>query len=157
MIRRSPSLNSAVFPTYCSAMLPCLLGLSLFPRTQTFLGCPVPTVIREIGIHRHLYSTIVSMQPAASVGPTSINDMPSGHPREGVKARDQAILLVSVPIFSIQILTTSPALRNSPRAEPTPAGVPVRIRSPGGSVIPLDNRSICSARLKIMSLLCESC
>src|SRR5216684_6878255 len=82
MIRRSPSLNSAVFPTYCSAMLPCLLGLSLFPRTQTFLGCPSHGQ-REIGIHRHLYSTIVSMQPAASVGPTSVNDMPSGHPREG--------------------------------------------------------------------------
>ena len=33
---------------------------------------------------------------------------------------DHAILVVSVPIFSIQIFTTSPALRNSPRAEPTP-------------------------------------
>src|SRR5262249_49303479 len=43
----------------------------------------------------------------------------------------QAILLVSSPIFSIQILTTSPFLRNSPRPAPTPAGVPVRIRSPG--------------------------
>src|SRR5262249_2833283 len=97
------------------------------------------------------------MQPAASVGPTSVKTCLRRHPSEGVELRDQAILLVSVPIFSIQILTTSPALRNSPRADPTPAGVPVRITSPGGSVIPLDNRSICSARLKIMSLLLESC
>src|SRR6185369_16339944 len=96
------------------------------------------------------------MQPAATLG---------GHPprhawkalAEGPGPGAQAILLVSVPIFSIQILTTSPALRNSPRAEPTPAGVPVRTRSPGWSVIPLDSCAICSARLKIMSLLLESC
>src|SRR4029078_7233406 len=65
------------------------------------------------------------MQPAATLG---------GHPprhawralAEGPGPGAQAILLVSVPIFSIQILTTSPALRNSPRAEPTPARVPAR-------------------------------
>src|SRR5262249_8411726 len=97
------------------------------------------------------------MQPAASVGPTSVNDMPSAYPCVGLTAGDQAILLVSVPIFSIQILTTSPALRNSPRAEPTPAGVPVRIRSAARSVLPLDICPISSASVKIMSLLLESC
>src|SRR5262249_27458234 len=42
-----------------------------------------------------------------------------------------AILLLISPMPSIQIFTTSPALRYSPRPAPTPAGVPVRIRSPG--------------------------
>src|SRR5262249_5633202 len=42
-----------------------------------------------------------------------------------------AILLLISPIFSIQIFTTSPALRYSPRPAPTPAGVPVSTRSPG--------------------------
>jgi hypothetical protein len=42
-----------------------------------------------------------------------------------------AIVLLSVPIFSIQSRTVSPGLRNSGRAAPTPAGVPVRIMSPG--------------------------
>ena len=42
-----------------------------------------------------------------------------------------AQVLVRVPIPSIETFTTSPALRNSLRASPTPAGVPVRIRSPG--------------------------
>ena len=42
--------------------------------------------------------------------------------------------LVSVPMPSIEALTTSPALRNMPRAMPTPVGVPVAITSPGSSV-----------------------
>lgn len=46
-------------------------------------------------------------------------------------------LLVSVPIFSISTLTTSPSLRNNGgwRVKPTPSGVPVRITVPGNSVI----------------------
>src|SRR5713101_4487680 len=74
-----------------------------------------------------------------------------------LKSHNQASLVVSVSFNSIQIFTTSPALRNSPRAEPTPAGVPVRIRSPGWSVMAFDSCSICSAKLKIMPLLLESC
>jgi hypothetical protein len=41
------------------------------------------------------------------------------------------ILLVSVPMFSIHTLATSPDFRNSRRAAPTPDGVPVRMMSPG--------------------------
>src|SRR5262249_1666311 len=106
-----------------------------------------------IGIHPNLYNTIAGTEPAPRRGPACrmaclcVAAAPCDH----------AILLVSVPIFSIQILTTSPALRNSPRAAPTPAGVPVRMMSPAYSVIPLDNCAICSARLKIMLLLLESC
>jgi hypothetical protein len=44
---------------------------------------------------------------------------------KALKSHNHAILVVSVPIFSIQIFTTSPTSRNSPRADPTPAGVPV--------------------------------
>src|SRR5207249_371310 len=73
---------------------------------------------RGSAIHGHLYSTIGWIQPAASVGRASLSDMAL---RRG-PGRNQTILLVSVPIFSIQILTTSPGLRNSPRAAPTPAG-----------------------------------
>jgi len=46
-------------------------------------------------------------------------------------ASSYPIVFVSVPISSIQTRTTSPALRNSRLAMPTPAGVPVRMRSPG--------------------------
>src|SRR5262249_28530665 len=68
-----------------------------------------------------------------------------------------AILLLISPIPSIQIFTTSPALRYSPRPAPTPAGVPVRIRSPGCRVSRADRCAICSARLKIILLVLESC
>jgi len=68
-----------------------------------------------------------------------------------------AILLVRLPIRSIQIFTTSPALRNSARPAPTPAGVPVRIRSPGCKVSRDDRWAICSARLKIIWPVLESC
>ena len=49
---------------------------------------------------------------------------------------------VSWPIFSISIVTVSPAFRNTGglRATPTPCGVPVRITVPGSSVVlPLRN------------------
>src|SRR5436190_17150960 len=107
----------------------------------------------EIGIHPSLYNTIAGTEPAPRHGPACRTACLCA----AEAPRNHAILLVSVPIFSIQIRTTSPALRNSPRAAPTPAGVPVRIRSPGCSVMPLDNWAICSARLKIMCLLLESC
>ena len=55
----------------------------------------------------------------------------TGCRRSNVRPEFHASLLVSSPIFSIQIFTTSPFLRNSPRPAPTPAGVPVRMTSPG--------------------------
>ena len=54
-------------------------------------------------------------------------------------------------------VTTSPAFRNSLRARPTPAGVPVRIRSPGRSVRRVERWEICSASVKIILLVWESC
>src|SRR5215467_16133011 len=68
-----------------------------------------------------------------------------------------AILLLISPIPSTQIFTTSPALRYSPRPAPTPAGVPVRMRSPGCRVRRADRWAICSARLKIILPVLESC
>src|SRR5262245_1907719 len=68
-----------------------------------------------------------------------------------------AILLLISPIFSIQIFTTSPALRNSPRPAPTPAGVPVSTRSPGCRVSREERWEICSASVKIILLVWESC
>src|SRR5579883_1789146 len=67
------------------------------------------------------------------------------------------MVYVSVPTPSTQIFTTSPALRNSLRARPTPAGVPVRTRSPGCRVRREEMCAICSARLKIIFEVCESC
>src|SRR5438445_10873661 len=107
----------------------------------------------EIGIHPSLYSTIAGTEPAPRHGPACRTACLCA----AEAPRNHAILLVSVPIFSIQILTTSPALRNSPRAAPTPAGVPVGMRSRGCSVIPLDNCAIGSARVKIICLLLEPC
>src|SRR6185437_9212363 len=67
------------------------------------------------------------------------------------------ILLISVPIFSIHSFTVSPALRNSLRAAPTPAGVPVMITSPGCSVMREESWAICSLVLKIIWPELESC
>src|SRR6185437_5823683 len=61
------------------------------------------------------------------------------------------------PIFSIQSFTTSPALRKVPLSAPVPDGVPVRIRSPGWSVILIDNCSICSASENSILPVLESC
>src|SRR5205823_2713787 len=72
-------------------------------------------------------------------------------------ASAHAILLVSVPIFSIHSFTVSPALRNSLRAAPTPAGVPVMITSPGCSVMREESCAICSLVLKIIWPELESC
>src|SRR5262249_41056014 len=68
-----------------------------------------------------------------------------------------AILLVSVPILSIHSFTVSPGLRNSLRAAPTPAGVPVRITSPGCSEMREDRCESCSLMLKIIWPELESC
>src|ERR1700747_2247025 len=70
---------------------------------------------------------------------------------------DHAILVVTEPIFSTQTFTTSPALRNSPRPLPTPAGVPVRMMSPGCSVSREERWAICSASVKIIWPVLESC
>src|SRR5262245_14961286 len=43
--------------------------------------------------------------------------------------------VLTVPIPSISIVTTSPGLRYSLRSAPVPDGVPVEIRSPGNSVM----------------------
>jgi hypothetical protein len=67
--------------------------------------------------------------------------------------------LVSVPIFSISMLTVSPGFNHTGgvRAKPTPCGVPVMITVPGRSVLlPLRN-SISAGTSKIMSLVFQSC
>src|SRR5262245_30325708 len=132
MMRRSPSLNSAILPTYCSAML----------------GKP-PLVFRFYEDAPAGLSDSRNWRPYPPLYITTVRKQPAGRWRSAIlglhgfiaffagiaapKRPRQAILLVSVPIFSIHSLTTSPALRNSPRAEPTPAGVPVSTRSPGWS------------------------
>ena len=60
-------------------------------------------------------------------------------------------------MLSIQSLTVSPGWRKRPRPMPTPAGVPVRIKSPGWSVIRVERWAICSAVVKIISLVFEPC
>jgi hypothetical protein len=45
--------------------------------------------------------------------------------------RTYTSVLLSVPTCSTHTRTTSPDFRNSFLAKPTPAGVPVRIKSPG--------------------------
>src|SRR5438105_15674927 len=62
-------------------------------------------------------------------------------------------VLLSVPTCSTHTRTTSPDLRNSLLARPTPAGVPVRITSPGWSVRRVESWAICSAREKIILLV----
>src|SRR3954451_18150016 len=73
------------------------------------------------------------------------------------RAAHQAQVLTSVPTPSTHTFTTSPGCRNSLRAKPTPAGVPVRIRSPGCNVTRVDRCAICSASVKIILLVWESC
>src|SRR2546422_11700507 len=68
-----------------------------------------------------------------------------------------AMVWLSSPMPSIHSFTVSPALRNIRRGIPTPAGVPVRMRSPGCSVTREDSIAICSAVLKIILLVRESC
>src|SRR5438067_516459 len=60
-----------------------------------------------------------------------ISSSVAGERRVKFQAADHTIRFSISPIFSIHSLTVSPALRNSPRPAPTPAGVPVRIMSPG--------------------------
>ena len=55
-------------------------------------------------------------------------------PRRNRGACDQTQAFVSVPSPSIVVRTTSPGRRNFPCGRPTPAGVPVKIRSPGYKV-----------------------
>src|SRR5262245_18467920 len=66
-------------------------------------------------------------------------------------------VLVSVPMPSTHTFTTSPGFRNSLLSIPTPDGVPVRIRSPGRSVRRVERCEICSASVKIILVVCESC
>jgi hypothetical protein len=65
-------------------------------------------------------------------------------------ADSQATGLVSVPIFSISILTLSPGLsqRGGFCAMPTPCGVTVRITVPGKSVVLPQRNSITPAHRK---------
>lgn len=60
-------------------------------------------------------------------------------------------MLVSVPILSIVISTTSPACRKvgGVMPFPTPLGVPVAITSPGNNVCPFDKSEIILAKLNI--------
>src|SRR4029079_7703057 len=71
--------------------------------------------------------------------------------------QDHPIVVVSSPIFSISILTFCPGLSDSPRSAPTPAGVPVKMRSPGYREIRLERCETCSAGCKIIWMLLESC
>ena len=52
---------------------------------------------------------------------------------------------------SIEALTTSPALRNMPRAMQTPVGVPVAITSPG-SMVP-EFHTCVSSSFQIMNII----
>ena len=58
----------------------------------------------------------------------------------------QTMVVVSSPMFSTHAVTTSPGFRNCPRGTPTPAGVPVMMRSPGHRVSFPDRCETCSAR-----------
>src|SRR3954447_2249722 len=73
------------------------------------------------------------------------------------EAAHQPQALIKVPTPSTHTFTTSPGCRNSLRARPTPAGVPVRIRSPGCNVTRVERCAICSASVKIILLVWESC
>src|SRR6266550_8711283 len=73
MMRRSPSLNSAIFPTNCSAMLRRLLEGAV--SSIVFFWDVRRSSCRGSAIHGHLYSTIGWIQPAASVGRASLSDM----------------------------------------------------------------------------------
>ena len=67
--------------------------------------------------------------------------------------------LLTVPTPSIVTVTTSPVLRycGGLREWPTPAGVPVRIKVPGGRVASCDRNAMRSATGKIMSVVVLSC
>src|SRR5579863_2518823 len=77
--------------------------------------------------------------------------------RSGAGEESYAILLLNSPIPSIHTFTTSPALRNSPLSAPVPDGVPVRIRSPGCSVMLMESCAICSASVNNILVELESC
>src|SRR5437660_1906270 len=63
------------------------------------------------------------------------------------------------PTPSISTSTSSPGLRNTGglRAAPTPGGVPVKIRSPGSSVITCERNWISCGTLKMNSRVLLSC
>src|SRR3569623_961246 len=67
--------------------------------------------------------------------------------------------LRSRPIFSTSHSTTSPGRRNSGgvRANPTPAGVPVAMMSPGSSIMPRDSTAMVSAIEKIWCRVFDDC
>ena len=67
------------------------------------------------------------------------------------------MVLLSSPMPSIHSFTVSPGFKKRPRPAPTPAGVPVRTRSPGFSVTRDESMAICSAVSKIIRLVWESC
>src|SRR5437867_12485873 len=68
------------------------------------------------------------------------------------------IVLRSTPTLSISTSTTSPAFRNSGgvRAKPTPAGVPVMMRSPDHSSQPAKISAMSRGILKTMNFVRES-
>ena len=63
----------------------------------------------------------------------------------------------SSPTCSIHRRSCWPGFKKTPRDIPTPAGVPVRMTSPGCKVTRAESSSICSAIEKIMCLVLESC
>src|SRR4029450_11184518 len=73
--------------------------------------------------------------------------------------RSSSTGVVSPPSPSISIGTSSPSFSSTggSRNTPTPAGVPVAIRSPGSSVIVALAYAMISATVKIMFAVVESC
>ncbi len=70
---------------------------------------------------------------------------PGAADRRDLAQASFAIMTESVPMPAISASIRSPSLRNVPFGTPTPAGVPVRMTSPGSSVMISEARAICSA------------
>ena len=80
------------------------------------------------------------------------------HARVGARHLSLDRGFVSAPIFSMSIVTVSPALSQMGglRAKPTPWGVPVRITVPDGSVVLALRNSMIAGTSKIMSSVFQS-
>ena len=163
-MRRSPSLNSAVLPTYCSAMLALLPERFSLRSAQPSYGSQrrsfAPSILRLFKCNQRQgrpgianITCLAETVDTALVGARRLTEALSGRPavRSGDLV-DQGPDLLDPDLHHVAGLEELAARRADPGRRAGEDQVARDAASSRSTVC-----AICSARLKIMSLLLESC